>query len=708
MRALVKCVLTLSIVLGLAACASTGSGDALNTAEREPAAHVDTRGQDSFEAEERDSAKHATRSRLIREGTGDFIARPSRVARGEQSADGVQLDFVETDIRTVLSAILGDALNIPYTVDPSVRGALTLQSQVPLSRAELLSALETALAYKDLALVENAAGGIDVMPTALARRSVQSIETGQAARSTGYGVEAIPLRHVSATQMGEILAPFAPQGGLLNRDDERGLLLVAGSGAERATMREIVRQFDVDWLRGMSFALYPVENASAAAIIDELEVVLTDEGSPIRGLVRFVPLPRLNQILVASPSAEYFAAIGTWVDRLDVSADTPGRKIYVYDVQNARASELAETLQSVLGDGLDQSATGRGRIASDTSIPQRPSSIFEGSGQGGSIDGGTLRLAERLGAGGVGTGAANPANIGGIRIVPNERNNSLLIFATAAEYRLIQSALSGLDTAPLQVLIEATLAEVTLNDSLRYGVQWMFDSGRHSVVQSSSGGTSVGHSLPGFSYLYSGGNFQAALSALESVTQVKVISSPHLMVLNNHEATIGVGDQVPVLTQQSVNSASDNTIVNSISQRDTGVILNVTPRVNKGGMVTLEISQEVSAVAPTTTSGIDSPTIQERKINSTVSVRDGEMIALGGLISDSASSGSSGLPLLARIPILGALFGSKDKSRQRTELIVMIRPRVVGNDEQLRRLNQDLGETFSNAMRRAQMRGSEH
>lgn len=694
------------VVVGLTACAATPGAGTLQPIEESLPTSSGTEGEAGPRLPVESGAAYASDTegtRLVSEGSGHFIANSSKATQREQVTDGARLDFVEADIRTVLSAVLGDALGIPYTIDPAVRGSLTLQSQVPLSRDELLAALESALSYRDLALVENASGAISVVPTAVARRSVRSIATSPAAQSTGYGVEAVSLGHVSATQMAKILAPFAPQGGVLTQDDERGLLLLAGSGVERATMREIVRQFDVDWLRGMSFALYPVENVSASTLIDELESVLMGEASPMQGLVRLVPLSRLNQILVASPSAEYFAAIETWIDRLDVSTAAPGRRIFVYDVQNARASELAQTLQSVLGDGASgaESSTGfrNPPLAGDVSNPAPPLNGGAGAGSGAS---GSFRLSERLSGQGFGASeSSGVASIGGIKIVPNERNNSLLIYATAAEYRLIQSALTELDTEPLQVLIEATLAEVTLNDALRYGVQWMFDSGRHSVVQTNGGSADIGHSLPGFSYLYTGGNFQAALSALESVTEVKVISSPHLMVLNNYQATIGVGDQVPILAQQSVSSSSDNTIVNSVSQRDTGVILNVTPRVNKGGMVTLEISQEVSSVVPTTTSGIDSPTIQERKINSTVAVRDGEMIALGGLISDSASSGSAGIPLLSRIPVLGALFGAKDRSRQRTELIVMIKPRVVGNDNQLNRLNQDLSETFANAMRRA-------
>lgn len=373
-----------------------------------------------------------------------------------------------------------------------------------------------------------------------------------------------------------------------------------------------------------------------------------------------------------------------WIQRLDVGGNASGRRIYVYDVQHDRAEVLAESLKDVfgIGGGAYDSNPAKSGAAKSPLQSQAPASG----------DGENLQGFEGL----------------GMRIVPNASNNSILVLASPNEYSAIQAALKRMDRPALQVLIEATLAEITLNDELKFGVQWEFLNDGNITTLSQNGSGAVSQSFPGFSYLHTGTDFIASLNALDSITDVQVISSPRLMILNNQEAKISVGDQVPILTQQAVSAETDNArVVNSVSQRDTGVILSVQPRVNNSGMVTLDIAQEVSAVVPTTTSGIDSPTIQERSITSTVTVRDGESVILGGLISESNSTGKSGVPFLARIPVLGWLFGASTLSNQRTELIVFIRPRVVRDQSEMKALTEDLRSEFRRTFDHAQIPSAE-
>ena len=284
------------------------------------------------------------------------------------------------------------------------------------------------------------------------------------------------------------------------------------------------------------------------------------------------------------------------------------------------------------------------------------------------------------------------------RLVPDEVNNSLLLLATQSEYRTIELALKKLDVPPKQVMIEAILAEVSLTDDLQYGVQWFFQTGGNQFTFSEVASGEVAPKFPGFSYFYSGSaDAQAALSALASVTDVKVLSSPKLMVVNNQTASLQVGDQVPVATQTAVAVTDINApIVNSVQFRDTGVILNVTPRINEGGLVMLEIVQEVSSVIPTTTSAINSPTIQQRRFSSTIIVHDGDTVVLGGLIRETISKGRSGIPILKDIPLLGALFRSSSRSIGRTELIVLIRPRIAGSAQEARMTLDYLSKQFHN------------
>jgi general secretion pathway protein D len=252
-----------------------------------------------------------------------------------------------------------------------------------------------------------------------------------------------------------------------------------------------------------------------------------------------------------------------------------------------------------------------------------------------------------------------------------------------------------LDVIPNQVLLEATIAEVTLDDELSYGLQWFFRSGdmkfKFTDIADAAGKGIVGSIFPGFSYLFSGGDARVALNAISSLTDVKVISSPTIMVLDNKTATLQVGDEVPVVTQSAVSvNDPDAPIVNSVNFRNTGVILKVTPRVNESGVVLLDIEQEVSDVVRTTSSGIDSPTIRQRRIQTTVAVHSGESLALGGLIREADARNRSGVPFISRVPVIGNLFKSKTDTRDRTELLVLITPRVVRNQGEARAVTDEL------------------
>jgi general secretion pathway protein D len=260
----------------------------------------------------------------------------------------------------------------------------------------------------------------------------------------------------------------------------------------------------------------------------------------------------------------------------------------------------------------------------------------------------------------------------------------------------LEASLKKLDIVPMQVRIEAAIAEVTLTDDLNYGIQYLFHNKKFTGVLTDAPTVSVAPNLPGFSAFISSSKISAILDLLQTVTDVHVISSPQLMVLNNQTATLQVGDQVPVATQSAVSVTTPGApVVNSIEMKDTGVILKVTPRVNASGMVLMDVSQEVSDVAPTTSSTLNSPTIQERKITSSIAVRDGETIALGGMIKDSTTNGKNGIPLLQDIPVMGALFGDNSVAKNRTELLALITPRVVRNDVDVRQITQEMKQQIS-------------
>jgi len=598
-----------------------------------------------------------------------------------------QLNFTDTDLASVVAAVLGDGLDVSYTVDPQVKGTMTLQAARPLTREETLAALEAALRVQGAAMIESG-GAYHIVLLRDAPRRIGGLRKPGVGQS-GYGIYIVPLEYVSADEMERVLQPFAPEGGIMRVDKARNMLLLAGTAQEIATLMGVVNTFDVDWLSGMSFAMFPLEYVDAKTIASELAEVFEESKSPIAGVVRLVPLSRLNSLMVVTPRAQYVAEVEKWIHRLDVAGASPGRRIYVYDVQNGKADDLAQTLSDILSISYDapQSSTS---TLSPTPLPNLNSASTALAGSLPPAPS-TLQSAPRL------SGQANRGSgEAGVRIVPSPENNSLLILATPSEFSPIKSALERLDVVPLQVLIEASIAEVTLNDNLQFGLQWSYvgNDAQAALSQSSSG--AISQSFPGFSTLYTGRtNIRAVLNAIESLTDVRVLSAPKLMVLNNHEANLQIGDQVPITVQSSQSTTAGSApIVNSVQLHDTGVILHVTPRANTSGRVLLEVSQEVSDVVPTTTSGIDSPTIQQRKLSTVVSVADGETIALGGLIRESKSRTRSGLPFLRRIPLFGALFGSTGKTGVRTEVVVLITPRVVRTTDESSVVMEELRKEF--------------
>lgn len=659
---------------------------------------------------------------VIRRGSGQFAVPENPTSQASPqpvsgNSEGFQLNFTDTDIATVVSSVLGDGLSIPYLVSPQVKGQMTLQATRALTREELLAALEAALHVGGAAMV-NIKGVMNIVPLRDAPRQIDGIRLkGQGA--PGFGIYIVPLQYIGAGEMEKLLQPFAPEGGILRVDSARNLLLLAGSSQEIATMLGVVNTFDVDWLAGMSFALYPLSYVDAKAMADELGEVFSDAKSPIAGIVRLVPLPRMNSLLVVTPQARYLTQVESWIKQLDISGLVPGRRIYVYDVQNGKADDIAKSLASILSLSMDSftgSPTSAGSRFGGSSLSSPSTSSLGGGGISGvgGLSGGNFPsggLSSNPSGGNTSSQSSRPstaassggspsqtsgADGGQLKIVPSSENNSLLIFATPSEYAMIEPALKRLDEIPIQVLIEASIAEVTLTDDLKFGLNWSYLSKQGPISFSDAANGVIAQSFPGLSFLYNTkANISAVLNTLESLTNVRVLSSPKVLVLNNREADLEVGDQVPIISQTAVSTASEAApIVNSVQMQDTGVILRVTPRANKSGRITLDIDQEVSNVTATTSSNIDSPTIQERKISSTVSVDSGETLALGGLIQDTRSKNADGVPFLRRIPLLGSLFGSDDHSSQRTELIILITPRVIRSRDESDALMHELRDEF--------------
>lgn len=627
-------------------------------------------------------------------GTGSFVssAAPSRV-EAVRAADGqgFDLNLVNAPIAEAARAVLGDAMGVPYVVDPRVQGTVTLQTSAPVTREALADVLESALAVNNAGIARRG-GSYQVVPLAETLSSTPSVSVPSVTPSgPGVKVQVIELSHVAADEMKTILQPISRQGAVLRTDPERNLIVIAGTNSDLSAMRDAISVFDVDWMQGMSVAIHPLKTSQPAAIAKELDTIFGADSGPNAKLVRFVPNERLNSVLVISSKPAYLKRAASWIAKLDTLAYTNDEQLFVYEIQNRPAKDLAEVLKSVLASDSGGSAPAPEAPTESPISPEQQPVLMSASASAAD----DITVAQRMGATAdpvsAATAFASSAHAAAhATVTADAENNALLIQTTARDYERIEKILHQVDVMPTQVLLEAVIAEVTLNDELRFGVRWFFENGEFSVGLSDVAKSFGGAVFPGFAWTYATNDIKVAIDALSSVTDVKVVSAPTLMALNNQKATLQVGDQVPIVTQQSVGTeTSDAPIVNSVELKDTGVILNVTPRVNNAGRVTLDIQQEVSNVVKTTSSGIDSPTIQQRKIATHVLVQDGESIALGGLIQERNTLSRGQVPVLGDIPFIGNAFKHKTDGISRTELIIFIRPRVVRDVAEAREVTEE-------------------
>ena len=613
-------------------------------------------------------------------GSNDFVgATGEPPARPVLAGDGLVLNFENADLREVVRTILGDFLRVSYIYDPRVQGTVSLQTTKQLKPEAVLATLETLLRMNGAALVADGSTYRIVPIDEASGQLIPQLGDSSVPLPPGYQVLIVPLEYVSATQMDKLLEPFVAPKGILRVDIDRNLLLLAGTSLELMNMLDTVRTFDVDWLAGMSVGLFPLQQVTPEEMITELNTIFRlDEEGPLAGIVRLEPINRMNAVLVISSQSKYLKKLQKWIKRLDRSSSS-GQNLYVYYLQNGKAADIAKILQEVFS-GRSESRDGPlGRVAPGLRAVELASRV-RGGQRAAADKANSPKVPTAVPAGRTSEGLAYSEGAD-IRIIADEVNNSLLILANAQDHRMVLAAIKKLDVVPLQVLIEATIAEVKLTDSMRFGLQWYFKSGDVSATLSRSelGFKDIASSLPGFSLVAAGTSAKVILDALDKETSINIVSSPHLMVLDNQTASLQVGDEVPVITQQQQSSISDNaTLVNTVEYRNTGVIMNVTPRVNNSGSIIMEIEQEVSNVVPSAEETL-TPTISQRKFKSSVVVQSGDTVVLGGLIFDFSTKQRQGLPLLSKLPLVGWLFGSTENDDERTELVMLITPRLIRN-----------------------------
>jgi general secretion pathway protein D len=691
--------------------------------------------------ERQEKAQSGNRARpAIFLGEQETSLAPNRQTTTSGSGGGYDLNFENIPVASVAKIVLGDILGVGYTIDPRVQGTVSLSSGRSVPKSDILFVLENALRLSGVALVRDNTG-YRLMPQADAV-GAGGLDGAQRAEP-GYGISVLPLQYVSAQTLLKLIESFAAKPGMVRANPSHNLIMVQGSGSERQNVIDLAISFDADWMRGQSVGIFPVQNGNPEPMIAELEKIMdSGEGGIGHHVVTFQPIARMNAILAISRNPEVLRRVETWIRRLD-NADTGRSAVRVYRVKYGEARQLARLLNDIFtggggssstldsaagqiapGSGFSSSSSGGGTSASSrlsaggtgqtgSGFGGGRSQSFGGRSQTGAGSGTNGSMQSGAGAGMTvedrgaglfdargGTGAAGGGSgvLEGVRITADNVNNTLLIYASQEHYSIIERTLRQIDRPQLQVGIEATVAEVTLNDNLNYGVQFFLSSrnlglpaDRGSVLnttatQAPSPSTAekaatafVNRAFPGFNFLIGPENQpNMILDALHAVTDLKVLSNPSVVVIDNQVATLQVGDEVPISTGSATVLTGNNTVVNTIDYRSTGIILRVSPRITANGSVRLEIEQEISNVP--TNSGSSptlTPTVSQRRVRSSVSVANGQTVLLAGLITERQSGSRSGVPVLEQIPGLGEVFSSTGKGTTRTELIIFIRPQII-------------------------------
>ncbi|MCV6622360.1 MAG: type II secretion system secretin GspD [Cellvibrionaceae bacterium] len=628
----------------------------------------------------------------IYEGNDRQLKLPSARPAIRLDGEAVQMNFEAAPLADVVHAILGDTLKLDYVIEHPIKGKITLRTRSPIPRNQLLEVLESLLQANGVLMVRDPNDRYFVSSSKALRTMVPQFESHNS-KGAGFSTTVIPLQNIGAVEMADILKPVAGDKAFVRIDSARNILIMAGTRVQMSGWLDIISSFDIDTLKGMSVGVFPIEYADPLEIEAALGQIIESAGETAENpsqLVKVIPLERLGSLLVITPRAKLLEKVKTWIKRLDKLPDSGAEpQLYVYPVQNGTASHIAELLGQLFGGGSGAGSSSRSGVAPGLNRQ----SVSDSANKSGSKQNKKTSSSSKNR-----TGSSSISIAGDVKVVADEDNNALLIYATSNEYRKIEKAMQKLDVSPAQIMVEASIIEVTLNDSLEYGLEWSFSGGL------GGGDTGLGAlantknapavARPGFSYslVNATGDIKAVLNALATDSLLNVISTPSIMVLDNNEASIKVGNQTPV--QVGSSTTSTGIVTNNIEFKDTGVDLTVTPSVNAGGMVTMDVTQKVTDVgAEDEVSGQRS--FQTREFQTRIAIRSGESVVLGGLIRENKTKGSNGVPGLHSIPVVGALFGKKSNTSVKTELLVILTPRVLFNEQDMRDISREMRARIS-------------
>jgi general secretion pathway protein D len=607
------------------------------------------------------------------------LGEPEKSEEGQQK---IALDFEDADIKEVVTA-LAEILGINYIIDPKVRGKVNIHTSGEISVEDIFPILETIFEVNGVAAVK--VGNIyKIMPVKNVKKQPLIPRIGKELEDISSPdrliFQIVPLRYIDPKEMEKIVKNFLGPGGVTVDYPEKNILIIIDTVANMKKLLRLIDTVDVSVFDRMHVRFYELENSEAKDLAKELENLFKALGVETKKKkggerVSFIPIERMNIILAVSSMPDIFDKVDDWIDKLDEVREDFEEQIFIYFVENAKAIDIGDIIKELYGDRRterDRRTTTTRRKTTDKK--KRTTSRVSRSRSG-------LETAT-----------------GEVKIVVDEINNAILVRATPQDYAQVLKTIKLLDTIPNQVLIEVLIAEVTLDSTSEFGVEWSYKSD-YAALGGYKGTERWGQNLgmgglgqdltkplgqSGFTYAFAADALEAFLRAYARENEVNILSSPSILVADNTEATIEVGEEVPIVTSEYTPSSiqSDTSFSRSIEYRDTGILLTVTPRINERGLVAMEVNQEVSNVSEQRIEGIDSPIILKRQAQTTLVVQDGKTIVIGGLIRESKDMTQEGLPFLSKIPYLGMLFSFNREISKKTELLFLITPHVVQTFEE--------------------------
>lgn len=617
----------------------------------------------------------------------EISAEVQEASSQSRAEEIIRFSCVECDLLEFVRNVASE-LKLNYTLDPDIQGIVNIHTYGEMKRSELMSVLEIVLQINGAAIAK--AGAIyRILPSQNAKQLPLAIRRDPQPWDSPVGrervLQIVPMNFVSAADMSELLTPYLSDGGDITYHNDANFLIITDTPLNLGKLLELIRIFDADVFGDKRVRMYPIKNSRASSLSGELEQIFSGytSGSE-QSAVKFIPIARLNSVLVISSGPASFGEVDRWISKLDQAGRSQEIRNYFLKIQNGDAKKIEDLLLQIYGSRTQVT------FLQPTFHRESESETTE------------VGAEELLGKG-------NQFIQGEIKVVADEVNNALIIQCNPQDFEVIKETVRELDRVPRQVLINVKIYEVVLSDELSMGISAFLQNRNKALVPSPSATTATFSSsasslaATGLNIATKGliGNTRelvAFLNAEETRSRSRVLSAPSVIASDNVTATVQVGTQIPLLTSQGVvpgGTGGQSLFSNTIQNRSTGVILSVKPRINDGGWVTLEVQQEVSSPGPPPAgTSINSPTINMRSVNTQVTVKDGQTIAIGGIISDTKGLSRNRVPFLGKIPVLGFLFGNTSKTSARTELIALITPHVIEDIEKATHVTEELKSTL--------------